>query len=377
MNWLEYVLSTTVLRICSVLFSLFPLRRDKVVFASARSERLRGNMRFIHAKMKRSWPEADYRFILRRYSYGLFGKLRYMVSLIGAQYQLATARLFIVDNAFLPIHIRPHRSATTVVQVWHAAGALKRFGVDVSPDERKIESRFLHKYYDWVVVGSRDAVGPYASALRTPQDRVVPLGIARTDFFFDSKAMAKQRDLFFERYPSLSDKKIVLYAPTFRGHGRHKHLIDALDATALKSRLPSGWALAYKTHPVMGGAAFDVEGFDVVIDSQLGINGVFTAVDVLVTDYSAAIFEYALLRKPLILFAPDLDRYRDDPGFYLDYPDDVIGEFAQTTGEVGDILERNEYDLSGYDEFITRYMEMADGGASDRFVEFVRDRGVL
>ena len=66
----------------------------------------------------------------------------------------------------------------------------------------------------------------------------------------------------------------------------------------------------------------DARGFDAVIDSDVGINGVFTATDILITDYSASVFEYVLMRKPLVLFAPDLDEYREDPGFYLDYPAD-------------------------------------------------------
>ena len=146
MNWLEYVLSTTVLRICSVLFSLFPISDDKIVFASARSQKLRGNMRFIHAEMQRTWGEMDYVFLLRRYSYGLLGKMRYMASLIVAQYHLATARLFVVDNAYLPVHVRPHRKNTVVIQVWHAAGALKRFGVSVASDGRQAERRLCLLY---------------------------------------------------------------------------------------------------------------------------------------------------------------------------------------------------------------------------------------
>ena len=376
MNWLEYVLSTAVLRVCSVLFSLFPIQHNKVVFASARSERLRGNMRFIRAEMERSWDGVEYVFILRRYSYGLWGKLRYMASLIGAQYHLATARLFIVDNAFLPIHVRPHRSGTTVIQVWHAAGALKKFGVDVSPPGRKIENRFLHKYYDWVVVGSKAAIGQYSSALRTDSSHVVPLGLARTDFFFDEDSMAAARARFFERFSDLAGKRIVLYAPTFRGYGRSKHLIDGLDAPMLRSRLPEDWALVYKAHPVVDTDDIDIRGFDAVIDSGVGINGLFTATDILITDYSASVFEYVLMRKPLVLFAPDLEEYRESPGFYLDYPADMVGEFARTTGEVADILERGEYDLSGYERFIAEQMECADGNASRRFVEFVTELGV-
>jgi len=371
MNWVEYFLSTTVLRVCSMFFSLFPLRADKVVFASARSQKLRGNMRFIHAEMTQRWPEREYVLLLRRYSYGLLGKLSYMASLIRAQYHLATAGLFIVDNAYLPVHVRPHRKGTTVIQVWHAAGALKKFGVDIPAENRPIESRFIHKYYDWVIVGSADAVGPYASALRTDESRVIPLGIARTDFFFDEEAQAEFRKRFYRDHPELLGKRIALYAPTFRGYGKHKHLVDALDAKALRERLPEDAALVYKMHPVLSQDQTELQGFDAVLDSELGLNGVMTLADVLITDYSASIFEWALLRKPLILFAPDVEAYKKDPGFYLDYPADLPGAFAQTTEEVAALLDEYEYDAGEYRDFIARYMRLADGNSSRRFVEFI------
>ena len=91
-------------------------------------------------------------------------------------YHLQTAGLFVVDNAYLPVHVAPHRPTTTVVQVWHAAGALKRFGLDTRTPLAEPERTFLHRYYDAVVVGGAWSRGPYAAALRTPIERVLALG---------------------------------------------------------------------------------------------------------------------------------------------------------------------------------------------------------
>jgi CDP-ribitol ribitolphosphotransferase len=373
MNRLEYALAATVLQVCSAVFSLFPIRQNKVVFASARSDKLRGNMRFIHARMRRTWSDAEYVFLLRRYSYGLLGKLAYMWSLIGAQYHLSTARLFVVDNAYFPVHVRRHRKGTTVVQVWHAAGALKRFGMDAAEDSRTTERGFLHKHYDWVIVGSKDAVEPYASALRTPADRVVPLGMARTDFFFDDEAIARTKAQLLDEYPQLGEGRVVLYAPTFRGYGRHKRLVDALDAVALKKQLPDDSVLVYKMHPVIDEAPLDLAGFDVVVGPQVGLNGLLTMADVLITDYSASVFEWAILGKPLVLFAPDLESYERDPGFYLEYPDELFGTPATTSAEVGEIIVSGEFDAGGAKRFAEKHMALADGDASARFVDFAEE----
>ena len=371
MSLLEYYLSTLWLRAFYLLSSLFPIQADKVVFASARAEKLEGNLRYVHDALVRTRPDLRPVLLLERYSYSLLGKITYFLKMVRASYHLATAHYFIVDNAYLPVHVGPHRKGTRVFQVWHAGGALKEFGVDVHPPNREVENRFIHKYYDYVIVGSEVSVAPYASALRTPQDRVLPLGVARTDFFFDAEKMADARRRIFEAHPELVGRKIVLYAPTFRGHGLDKRPSQRLDATRVRSLLPPEYALVHKAHPVFDVHLIDASGYDAIIGCEFDINELFTIVDVLITDYSSSIFEYALLRKPLILLVDDLDEYAVDPGLYLDYRSEMIGEFALTDDEVVRIIAEEDFDLSGYDAFVARHCRYDDGHASERFVEFM------
>jgi teichoic acid ribitol-phosphate primase len=371
MSLLEYFLSKAWLRIVYFVCLALPVNPNKVVFASARAEHLEGNLRFIHDELVAKHPKVKVVLLLERYSYGLLGKVVYLLRLTRGTYHLATAKHFIVDNAYLPIHVGPHRKATTVYQVWHAGGALKRFGVDVTPPNRVVENRFVHKYYDYVIVGSESAVGPYASALRTPEQRVLPLGIARTDFFFDETAMAAARERVLAAHPELRDRTVVLYAPTFRGHGDEKAPRQGLDAKLLRDRLPESVALVHKTHPVFGTEDIDGTGYDALVGVEFDLNELFTVTDVLVTDYSSSIFEYALTHKPLVLLVDDLEAYEDDPGFYLDFAREMIGEFATTSEKVSEILERGAYDLSRYDAFIATHCQYDDGHASERFVELL------
>lgn len=371
MSLLEYYLSATWLRLVYLICAILPVHPRKVVFASARAEHLEGNLRYIHDALVTGHPEMRVVLLLERYSYGLLGKIGYLLRLTRGTFHLATARHFVVDNAYLPVHVIPHRRGTSVYQVWHAGGALKRFGVDVTPPNRVVENRFLHKHYDYVIVGSEAAVAPYASALRTPEKHVLPLGIARTDFFFDEKAIAQARERVLAANPQLRDKTVVLYAPTFRGYGDEKAPHEGLDARLLRARLGDDVALVHKTHPVFGPEDVAAEGYDALIGVEFDINEVFTVTNVLITNYSSSIFEYALMRKPLVLLVDDLDAYAKDPGFYLDFRSEMIGEFAVTSEEVLGILERGEYDVSGYDPFIKTHCQYDDGHASARFVELI------
>jgi len=110
-----------------------------------------------------------------------------------------------------------------------------------------------------------------------------------------------------------------------------------------------------------------------VIGDEFDINELFTVTDMLVTDYSSSIFEYALLRKPMILLIDDLDEYAKDPGLYVDYRTEMIGERANGPDEVASLILAEEFDLSAYDAFIERECQYADGSASKRFVEFLSE----
>jgi len=369
MGWPEYLLASTLLGVLGRIFARFPFRSRRVVFATARTPVLDGNLAFIHRAMHERRPDVECVFLLEPYSYGWMGKLRYFVRLVRGAYYLQTSGLVVVDNAYFPVHVVRHRPATTVVQVWHAAGALKRFGLDAPVLRRPSERRFLHRNYDYVVVGGEAARGPYASALRTPVKRVLALGSPRTDFFFDTAAMDEARMRTLATYPELRGRRVVLYAPTFRGAGEAKRPAPGFDAERLRARLPADHVLALKTHPNLDPDATPTAGFDVVIDHTAEINEVFTASDILVTDYSSSIFEWALLRRPLVLLVGDLERYELDPGMYLDYRGGMIGAQVSDTDGVAAAILAGEFDLGAYDGFVDRHLSVSDGSASARFVQ--------
>lgn len=368
MSRLEYLLASWLLRLARFFFSHLRVRHDRVVLATARVSTLDGNLLHLHRAMRERYPDLDYVLLLEPYSYGFVGKLAYLVRLVRGMYHLQTARLFVVDNAYLPIHVAPHRPTTTVVQVWHAAGALKRFGVDTRTPIAEPERTFLHRYYDAVVVGGEWTRAPYAAALRTPLERVVALGSPRTDLFFDEAAMAGARARMLARYPALAGRRVILYAPTFRGRGVAKRATAGLDAVRLRAALPDDDALVLKTHPNLDPAATATDGYDVVADPTQDINDLLALADILITDYSSSVVEFALLRRPIILLVGDLAEYEVDPGLYLDYRTEMIGTQVTDTDGVIEAIRTDRFDLSGYDDFIERQLGASRGGASDRFV---------
>ncbi len=371
MTRLEHALSSTLLRILGFLFDRLPIRR-RVVLATARVAHLEGNLAAIAAEIRRSRPKARIVTLLEPYSYGLLGKLAYLGRVVRGTYYLRTSSLFVVDNAYLPVHVAPHRQGTTVVQVWHGVGALKRFGADTAGGLAEPERTFLHRHYDYVVSAGEASRRPYAAALRTPLERVLPLGAPRTDFFFDEGAMATARERVLTAYPTLRGRRVVLYAPTFRGRGRAKRGAPGFDAAALRRALPADHVLAIKTHPNLDPAREATDGFDVVIAPAQEINEVLAATDVLITDWSTSIYEWALLRRPLVLLVGDMEAYERDPGLYLDPRTDLIGEQVRDASDpvaLAAAIQRAGVDEAAWASFVAARIDACDGGASKRFVE--------
>lgn len=349
---------------------------DRVVLATARTPTLEGNLLHLHDAIRTLRPDLRVTLLLEPYSYGFIGKLGYLGRLIRGMVLLRTSRWFIVDNAYLPIHVMPHRRATTVIQVWHAVGALKRFGWDSRRPLADPERRFLHRHYDWVVCSSEATRAPYAAAFRIPPERVVALGAPRVDQFADPAAVEAARRVVLARYPALQGRRVVLVAPTFRGRGAAKRAAAHLDAEALRAALPADHVLVLKSHPNLDPATTSGAGFDVVVDPVMPMNDLLAATDVLVTDYSSSVFEWAVLRRPLVLLVPDLDAYAADPGLYLDVGTEMIGtQVADTEGVAAAILaspagasQAGPGGAIAVEAFIERHLGPVDGRASERFV---------
>ena len=370
MSTLEYRLASIVLRVLGRVFDLLPGHPRRVVLATARLDHLEGNLLAIHSAIRRQRPDTEIVRLLEPYGYGLVAKLGYLLRTIRGTYHVRTSGLVIVDNAYLPVHVAPHRPRTTVVQVWHAPGALKRFGMDTASPPPEPERTFLHRYYDWVVAAGERSREPWSHALRTPVDRVLALGTPRTDPLFDPTALAAARERILAAHPGLAGRRVALWAPTFRGRGRARTGAMGLDGVALRTSLPaSDWVLAIKTHPNVDPAVQPTAGFDVVAHRDEDLNDWLAAADVLVTDYSSSIFEWALLRRPLVLMVDDLEAYEQDPGLYLDYRTDLIGDQVRDTGAAAAAILAGRVDHARWDAFIAANLGACDGHAAERIVE--------
>jgi teichoic acid ribitol-phosphate primase len=130
--------------------------------------------------------------------------------------------------------------------------------------------------------------------------------------------------------------------------------------------------LLMRLHPFVRESApipAGLEDFAIDVSDHPDIHELMHVSDVLVTDYSSAIFEFSLLNRPMAFFAPDHAEYDDERGFYFDFRTGVPGPIFETTGELAAWLRAGEFDLARVARFRDESFEIADGHATERFVD--------
>jgi CDP-ribitol ribitolphosphotransferase len=356
---------------------LRPLRRE-VVLATGHASTISGNLAVIAAAL-RAGGGIRVRVVAYPPSRTLRGRLRALVGSAIAGYRLAGARVFVVDDYFFPLYAVTPRPGTTVVQVWHACGSLKKFGYSVADktfgaDEAVTNRIRIHSNYDVCLVSSRAAVPAYAEAFGQPESVFVStLGIPRTDALVDPVLTDGVADRVRRRYGIADDRRVILWAPTFRGDRITEARADEhLDLSALRAALGGDHVLLLRLHPFIRARLVvpaDCLGFAIDVSTDPSINDLMLASDVLVTDYSSVVFEFALLGRPIGLFAPDLSAYERQRGFYVDYETAMPGPIFDRTDELAAWLRAGSFDPERVRAFARRWFDVADGHATERFVE--------
>jgi len=356
-------------------------RRHRVVLATAHAARIGGNLAIIHAELQRRQPPIPSVVLAHRLGPGLVAKVGAAWAIVRATYHLATATVFIVDDYFFPIYVVTPRPGTTIVQTWHACGAFKKVGYSVVDKgfgaDSELTSRVaIHSHYDICLVASMASAPHYAEAFRQPLERFrSDLGIPRTDVLFGEERIAATTAAVRRRYAIPEGKTVVLYAPTFRGeHGTTAHFADDLDLRLLRDRLGDDHVFLVRLHPFIRASAPlgpELGGFAIDVSDHPDFNELLLVSDILVTDYSSAIFEFSLLGRPMVFFAPDYESYERERGFYFDYRTGVPGPIFETTAPLADHLRAGRFDLDRVAAFRAASFDVADGHATERFVDGV------
>ncbi|MCJ7840628.1 CDP-glycerol glycerophosphotransferase family protein [Lederbergia sp. NSJ-179] len=289
-------------------------------------------------------------------------------------FHLATSSHIFVDNYFGFLAATSFKRDVACVQLWHAAGAVKKFGLkDPSIYYRTPQAmdRFqkVYQQFTQVVVGSEKMSAIFQQSFGISAERIIRTGIPRTDFFFDElNQQIVESDLAYH-YPIVQQKRVILYAPTFRDNQMHISQL-ALDVAKMYHAFHEEYVLFLRLHPaIQEDWKNPFPDFVYDVSHLPNVNHLLMVTDLLISDYSSIPFEFSLLQRPMIFFAYDLEEYRRTRGFWEDYEKLVPGPIVQTTDELIAVIEKGEYDLKQIEAFAQDWNEYSRGNASEQLVQ--------
>ncbi|WP_179271795.1 bifunctional glycosyltransferase/CDP-glycerol:glycerophosphate glycerophosphotransferase [Actinomadura meyerae] len=364
---------------------LRPLR-PAVLYDSYSGKQYSDSPRAIHEELVRRGTDVKHLWVVRDAQVDLPETAR-PVRLWGAEWYEAMARSrYVITNAHLPEWF-VRRPGQVVVQTWHGT-PLKRIGFDIE-DVHFANARYLEKVAkeapNWSYLVSPNAFStPILRRAFRYEGELIETGYPRNDVLA-SPDRGLLAELVRRRLGVPEGKRAVLYAPTWRDdsyYGPGKYRLDMrLDLERAAAELGDDYVLLVRRHPNVVDTVPEVgDGFVRDVSAYPDIAELFLAADVLMTDYSSLMFDYANTGRPILFFTYDLEHYRDElRGFYFDFEEEAPGPLLGSSDEVIEALrsiDQVERDYAEpYERFVRRFCELDDGKAASRVVDRILQTG--
>lgn len=357
-----------------------PVQENKVLFLEMRFTKLSNSFELIYKALEES-GEYDLKC-----SYVQFNFIRgreFTQRVNEMLKELATAKYVFVDDASLILSSIPLRKETVAINLWHACGAFKKFGRSTAELKFGSSAATLDKYPNYgnlthVTVSSPEVIWAYEEAMHLPKGIVKATGVSRTDQFYDKEFVESRKQKLYEIMPEAKGKKVILYAPTFRGHVATASSPDRIDFERFCRELGNEYVIVCKHHPFVKNPPIipeELQHFAKDLTKYLSIEDLLCCADICISDYSSLVFEYSLFEKPMIFYAYDYDNYCDWRGFYYDYSEFTPGPVVQTEDELLNSIKNidTQFDKQKVIDFKEKFMGSCDGHATERIIALMKE----
>lgn len=364
-------------------YSALPVKKE-MIFMQPRKG-LNGSCQYIYHKIE---EKNEYTPVLYELERDDVPVTQYYENAVQWVKALATAKACFVHESNDLMGYLDIRDETKIVQLWHGCGVLKKIGLSTADQKDFKSSKAYEEFpeynkYDIVTIASPELSWVFEEFMGIDKESgiIAPIGVSRTDEFFDPEYIQNCYDKLYERIPAAKEKKVILYAPTYRGVGQQRVAPDALDIKKFAEALKDDYVLIIKQHqtvknlPEIPAEYRDTFAFDMTRGKGMNINELMTVSDICISDYSSLVFEYALFERPIIFFVFDLEDYIDNRGLYYDFDEITPGPICKTTDEMVEYIQNIEerFDKQEVADFKNRFMCSCDGHSTERILKFAEE----
>lgn len=344
---------------------LFPVK-NKVTMLSRQSDKTNIDFELIEKEIKRRNNNVQIKILCKIIRKDMKSRLLYCFYILKCMYHIGTSKVCVLDGYSIPISILKQRKNLEVIQIWHASGALKKFGYQAI---NKKEGRGngvaklmdMHKNYTHVIAPSKATGEFFAEAFGVKKEKIVINALPRIDYLLKDEFTKQNIEHFYKEYPKYKNKKIILYVPTFRKDKENN------TQEFIKNIKNSKYQLIVKPHPLDR----------TQIDSKYKVNQKYNTYDLLkiadyiITDYSAVAFEACVLEKPLYFYVYDIDEYEKTRGLNIDLFKEMNNCTSTNIKEIINNIENNNYDFNELNEFKIKYMGEDYYDNTNKLVNFI------
>lgn len=341
--------------------------KNKVVMLSRQSNKLSIDFELIQKEILERTDNVEIKVLCKILKNDIKERINYCFYILKCMYHIATAKVCILDSYSIPISILKHKKDLEVIQIWHASGAIKKFG---HQSLNKKEGRGMgiakimnmHKNYSHIMAPSKITGNFYSEAFKTDNDKVFLNALPRIDYLLDEELGKDKINEFYKEYPKFKNKETILYVPTFRKDKDctdiTKGLIDSINFEK--------YNLIIKLHPLDKTEKMR----EYVVSNKYNTFDLLKIADYIITDYSAVAFEASVLNKPLYFYVYDIDEYEKTRGLNVNLVKEMKKSASTNIKKIVQAIENDEYDYQELEKFRNKYM-INDHNNTKRLVDFI------
>lgn len=317
MEFVKFFISKILKGLLCVLY-IFPLNKNKVLFYPINGNYY-CNLKYIDIFLRREYKNINIIWITKEKNFIKEDINFYKRNSILFFYHIMTSKV-ILSNSGLPSYIKK-RKGQVYIETWHGGGAYKKIDVVYKNIKNKFErKRRLNKLndIDYVISSCKRFSEVFKKDTDIKNVDFLAYGMPRNDIFFSKEKLEKFSKKIYDRYNIDQEKKIILYAPTFRNH----HFYNNLDIDGILESLYIKFKIKYifmvRCHPHIVNKIFEQNNEKNIIDvsSYVDMQELLCATDILITDYSSCMWDFSLMYKPCFIYANDLKEYKEERNFH-------------------------------------------------------------
>lgn len=327
--------------------------KNRIVMISRQSNNITLDFSLLRDKINELYNNVELKILCHKLEEGIKNKIKYCFYILKIMYYLATSKVCVLDGYCIPASILKHKKKLKIIQIWHASGAIKKFGYQILDKKEGSNSEIaklmcMHKNYNYIIAPSKITGEIFAEAFNTPIEKVVQLGLPRLEYIVNKKYDLTEQ--IYKEYPKLKSKENILYIPTFRKDNKINLVEELLKAEIDKEK----YNLIISLHPLDD----TIVPEEYLIDKKYSSFDLIKIADYIITDYSALSIEASLLEKPVFLYVPDYEEYVKNRGLNISFDKELKTFTSKKISDIMTKIEKKDYDMKELIAYKNKYINV-------------------